>query len=252
MKTTDLMIKHGNWFFRYRSFLPIVLIVLAMVSIWIKRDIYYYENIWFDLCCLIIAISGEVIRILAVGYAADRTSGRNTKQQVADEINQTGIYSILRHPLYLGNFFMWLGIALYTRIGWLVLIFIAIYILYYERIILAEENFLESKFGTAFMEYANKVNAIIPSFKSYLPNKFFFRIKKVIRQENSSLYGVFVVFIVLEIAQDLVSAGKINLELHWKVIGISFTLLFFILLGLKKHTRFLHGDNQRQKVLTTE
>jgi protein-S-isoprenylcysteine O-methyltransferase Ste14 len=147
---------------------------------------------------------------------------------------------------------MWLGIALYTRIGWLVLIFIAIYILYYERIILAEENFLESKFGTAFMEYANKVNAIIPSFKSYLPNKFFFRIKKVIRQENSSLYGVFVVFIVLEIAQDLVSAGKINLELHWKVIGISFTLLFFILLGLKKHTRFLHGDNQRQKVLTTE
>ena len=32
------------------------------------------------------------------------TSGRNTHDQVADSLNTSGIYSIVRHPLYVGNF----------------------------------------------------------------------------------------------------------------------------------------------------
>ncbi|MGC9453013.1 MAG: methyltransferase family protein, partial [Oceanipulchritudo sp.] len=50
------------------------------------------------------------------------TSGRNTKQQVAYSLNTTGFYSVVRNPLYLGNFFMYLGIALFTHHWWLVLV----------------------------------------------------------------------------------------------------------------------------------
>ena len=71
------------------------------------------------------------------------TSGRNTSEgQVADTINQTGMYSMVRHPLYVGNFIMWLGIALFTASIWFVLLFIAVYWLYYERIMYAEEQFM--------------------------------------------------------------------------------------------------------------
>lgn len=252
MKTTEAMIKQGYWLFRYRSHLPIILILFSLSCIWYNRTIYSYESVWFDMGCFLIAICGEIIRIVAVGYSADRTSGRNTKKQVAAEINQTGIYSIVRHPLYIGNFFMWFGISLYTRIWWLVAIFFFIYLLYYERIIVAEEDYLTGKFGDEYITYASNTPCILPNFKSYVPNKYYFRVIKVLRKENASLYGLVVVFILMEIFQDLVQFQKIDLGLHWKIIGISGTILYLLLRLLKKKTRILHNDKQVQKTCKEE
>lgn len=247
MKAVNIMIKHGNWLFKHRSYLPLVLILFVMVSLWSQRQIYSVENIWFDICCVLVSLCGEFIRVMAVGYAADRTSGRNTKEQVAEEINKTGIYSLMRHPLYVGNFFMWFGIALYTRIWWLVLIFILIYWLYYERIIMAEENFLESKFGDDYLQYSEIVPCIFPNFKSYIPNKIHFRLKKVLRQENSSLFGLVLVFLVLEIYQGFINNYTISLELHWQIIGLLGLVLYLTLRVLKKSTRILHNEKLIQK-----
>ncbi len=247
MKAVDIMIKQGYWLFRFRSYLPLLLLGFVLVSLWFQRQIYTTENIWFDLCCLMVALCGELIRTLAVGYSADRTSGRNTKQQVADEINTTGIYSLMRHPLYVGNFFMWLGIALYTRIWWLVLIFILVYWLYYERIIMAEENFLESKFGEDYLPYTNHISCIIPKFSNYVQNKYYFRIKKVLRQENSSLFGLVAVFLLIEFYQDLISRQTLIPEVHWLVIGSVSLVMYLTLRVLKKKTRILHNDVQKQK-----
>ncbi|NLL27934.1 MAG: DUF1295 domain-containing protein [Bacteroidales bacterium] len=40
-------------------------------------------------------------------------SGKNTEKQIADFLNTKGMYSIVRHPLYLGDFLMWLGLFIY-------------------------------------------------------------------------------------------------------------------------------------------
>jgi len=252
MKTSDLMVRQGNWLFRYRSYLPIALVLYALICTWSQRSRYTVENIWLDISCIVVALGGQAIRIMAVGYAADRTSGRNTKAQVANEINQTGIYSLIRHPLYVGNFFMWLGIALFTRIWWLTLIFIAIYCLYYERIIMAEEEYLVGKFGESYSDYSEQVNSVIPGWKSYQPNKYHFRIKKVLRQENSSLYGLMLVFVVLEVAQDFFRWQELRLEKHWIIGGIFFTLLYLTLRFLKKKTNILRNDPIRQKIYQAE
>jgi protein-S-isoprenylcysteine O-methyltransferase Ste14 len=245
MTTVKTMIKQGNWLFKYRSYLPLVILLFVLICLWFTPELYTWENVLFDICCFVVAIGGECIRIMAVGYAADKTSGRNTQQQVADEINQTGIYSMVRHPLYIGNFFMWLGIALFTRNWWLVLVFILIYYIYYERIIMAEENFLEGKFGEAYSQFAEKVPCIIPRFKRYIPNKNHFRLGKVLRQENSSLYGMMVVFIFLEIYQDFISQHQIKMERHWLYIGIIGTLVYLLLRVIKKRSRILHFDDER-------
>jgi protein-S-isoprenylcysteine O-methyltransferase Ste14 len=252
MKAAERMIKQGYWLFRYRSYLPLILVIFVMGCLWFYRQIYATENAWFDLSCLLVALCGELIRVLSVGYAPDRTSGRNTKQQVASEINQTGIYSLMRHPLYVGNFFMWFGIALYTRIWWLALIFILIYWLYYERIIMAEENYLEGKFGDEYSRYAEKTPCVIPNFQNYIPNKYCFRIKKVLRQENSSLFGLIFVFLVLEIYQDLIYMSKPAIELHWLIIGAAGIAIYLILRFLKKKTRILHNDKQKEVTVASE
>ena len=252
MKTADAMIHEGNWLFRHRCYLPLITLLFAFFCIWVQRSLYLTESFWYDLFCLLIAFGGESIRIIAVGYSADRTSGRNTKQQVADEINQTGIYSLVRHPLYIGNFFIWLGVALFCRIWWLVVIFILVYLFYYERIILAEESFLESKFGDGYRLYADKVNALRADFRRYVPNKYHFRVRKVIRQENSTVYAIVLVFLCLEIIQELAVNGRIGLEIYWWAIGILFTVLYLVVRTIKKTTRLLHNEPQREKIAHQE
>ncbi|WP_154855665.1 methyltransferase family protein [Cyclobacterium xiamenense] len=96
--------------------------------------------------------------------APENTSGKNTRVgQVADQLNTLGIYSTVRHPLYLGNFISWFAIALLTANYWFVCVFILIYWLYYERIAMAEKQFLRRKFGSKYLHWADAVPAFIPN-----------------------------------------------------------------------------------------
>lgn len=134
----------GNWLFRRRSLLPlIVLFVGICVHIFtIRTSGVLFATVFpfwhgFECLCLTISLAGLFIRIYTVGHTPAGTSGRNTAEQVADSLNTTGIYSVVRHPLYLGNFLMWLGIALLTCNAGFILAFILAYWLYYERIMYA-------------------------------------------------------------------------------------------------------------------
>ncbi len=113
-----------------------------------------------------VSLFGEAIRIYTVGFAPENTSGRNTEAgQIADELNMTGIYSLVRHPLYVGNFFMWLGPVLFLRSVVFAVFFVLVYWLYYERIMFAEEQFLRRKFGETYDKWSEKVSAFIPGFE---------------------------------------------------------------------------------------
>ena len=148
--------KQGLWLFTYRSILPLIILVIGTI-LYLRTEIYPetfvleetpYE-IYYETICLLVSLFGLVIRIYTVGHSAKNTSGRNTEQQVADSINTTGIYSAVRHPLYLGNFFMWLGPAMLTGNFWFIIAFGLFYWVYYERIMFAEEQFLRKKFGNS-------------------------------------------------------------------------------------------------------
>ncbi|WP_289061246.1 methyltransferase [uncultured Alistipes sp.] len=62
---------------------------------------------------LLVSLVGLAVRVRTAGHTPDRTSDRRTAEgQVADEPNTTGIYSVMRNPLYVGDLFKWPGIAL--------------------------------------------------------------------------------------------------------------------------------------------
>ena len=108
----------GNWLFRWRSYLPLIVIGIFLLSL---RGYQYLghseklDHLW-EIFCLLISFFGLGIRVLTVGHTPKGTSGRNTKEQVADTLNTTGMYSIVRNPLYFGNFFMGLGAALFAHL----------------------------------------------------------------------------------------------------------------------------------------
>src|SRR5689334_21586787 len=81
----------------------------------------------------------------------------------------TGMYSLVRHPLYLGNYFLWLGVVLVSRVWWAPVLAILVFWLCYERIMFAEEAYLRQQFGDAFGEWAQRTPAVLPAFTHWRP-----------------------------------------------------------------------------------
>ena len=154
--------KQGNFLFKYRGQFPLVLFILAIPFIYFTDSICLHEENNFTLAAIILSSIGFIIRAYTIGTTPRGTSGRNTKEQVAEVLNSTGIYSVVRHPLYLGNYFMWIGIVFFTFNWYFVIIVSLLYYLYYERIMFAEERFLERKFGQDYLDWASNLPAFVP------------------------------------------------------------------------------------------
>jgi len=236
--------KQGNWLFRYRSILPIVILLIGTV-INLQTE-FHPENfilkqtpyeVYYEISCLLVSLLGLGIRVYTVGHTLDWTSGRNTAEgQVAIALNTTGIYSTVRHPLYLGNFFMWLGPALLNGQIWFIASFCLFYWIYYERIMFAEEQFLRGKFKEEYTNWAQNVPAFIPSFKNFVKPKIGFSWMKVIRNEKNGLLSVFLIFSAFDIAGAIIQ--KNDEYNYFFLAGSIISLLFFVVIQyLRKRTK---------------
>jgi protein-S-isoprenylcysteine O-methyltransferase Ste14 len=196
------------------------------------------HGMYYEMFCLFLSLIGLGIRVYTVGYTPMNTSGRNTKGQVADKLNTTGIYSIVRHPLYLGNFFMWIGPAMLTGNLWFVAAFIFFYWIYYERIMFAEEQFLRKKFGNTYTEWAEAVPAFIPNLKDFVPAHLPFSLKKVLKKEKNGLAAIFLIFFAFDMSGELIK-NESNYN-YFLIISCILTLLMYVVLKfLKKKTNIL-------------
>lgn len=184
--------KSGNILFRHRGPIPAILFLLAI-------PVVYFTNIEginpliiniITIIAILISMSGFLIRAYSIGTTPSGTSGRNTKEQVAEALNKKGIYSIVRHPLYLGNYLIWIGIVIFTfNIYYIIIVSLAFW-LYYERIMFAEERFLERKFGEEYLKWSLKVPAFVPAFKNFRKSEIPFSIKTVLRREYSGFLAI--------------------------------------------------------------
>ncbi len=185
--------RQGQWLFRWRSYLPLIIFPILIFAI--SNNPENLEHIVgdtledvYEVFAILISFLGLGIRCFTVGYAPRGTSGRDTKKQKAKVLNTTGMYSITRNPLYLGNFCIILGIAMFTQCFWAVCIVILSFWLYYERIIFAKEQFLRAKFGKEFEEWANKTPAFLPKLSNYKHPDVPFSLRKVLKREYSGFF----------------------------------------------------------------
>jgi protein-S-isoprenylcysteine O-methyltransferase Ste14 len=238
--------RDGNWLFRWRSYLPLLMIALFILAFReIKHTDYSYsiDQSW-ELLCLAVALFGLGIRVLTVGYVPGGTSGRNTVRQKAETLNMRGMYSIVRHPLYLGNFLMWLGVSMFARLWWFSLIFTMIFWLYYERIMFAEEMFLKSRFGDTFLQWAETTPCFIPNPKRWKSPNLSFSLKTVLKREFSTLFSIVAIFTFLEIIEDLSIRGKLVFDSMWAIIFVPSLTLYLTFLILKKKTKILDVEGR--------
>ncbi|NOQ24953.1 MAG: DUF1295 domain-containing protein [Bacteroidales bacterium] len=233
--------KRGNWFFKYRSFLPVILYPLAtlVLIIELKQDIQLPELTW-SIICLAVSLLGLIVRILVIGFTPKGTSGRNTSKQVANSVNTKGIYSIVRHPLYLGNFLMWFGIILYVNNIWFDITTILLFWLYYERIMFAEEQFLKGKFGDQYLKWSMTAPPFFPKLKGYQSADLEFSFKNVLKREYNGLFAVGISFAYLNVLKNYLTDKEFMITDFWLYTLIVTFIIFIVLRTLKKTTRILH------------
>jgi len=240
--------KSGNFLFKYRGQIPIILFLLSIPVIY-YTDYSFLETDescywWLLAISLLFSFMGQVVRAIAIGTSNKNTSGRNTKEQVAEALNTKGIYSTVRHPLYLGNYLMWIGIVMYSFNVWFVVSVSLLFWVYYERIMFAEERFLERKFGEDYLNWSLKVPAFIPSFENYEKSPIPFSWKTILRREYSGISATIIGFAFVDIIRDAVIFGAfIYRDYYGIVIGTALFISLF-LRTLKHHTKILFEEDR--------
>jgi protein-S-isoprenylcysteine O-methyltransferase Ste14 len=243
--------QQGDFLFRYRSYLPLGLLIIGL-SIKIYQERFIGEaNVTMisetlESTSMAFGLLGLFIRMFTVGYTPKNTSGRNTKQgQVADVLNTKGIYSLIRNPLYLGNFLMWLAIAMLTGNIWFVLLFTISFWMYYERIIYAEESFLINKFGDSYLKWTLKTPVFIPTHLNYVKPNILFSWKKVMKKEKNGLFALFLLFFIFQTVGEFAKTYILRVEENWVTIGAIVTgIIYFILKYLKRYTSILNETDR--------
>lgn len=226
----------GNLLFKWRSFLPLLtigLFLIAMRHFSYPRGEHHLDLLWESIS-FAVSLFGLAIRVFTVGYVPKGTSGRTTREPRASTLNTTGMYSIVRHPLYLGNFFIWLGVSMLPRILFFAAVVIFLFFLYYGLIILAEEKVLNEKFGETFVEWVRRTPPLFPRFGSWRKATLPFSFKTVLKREYSTLFAIITAFTCLEIGGDLFYSGKLQFDPVWVSIFLTGLCSYLILRTLKK------------------
>jgi protein-S-isoprenylcysteine O-methyltransferase Ste14 len=235
----------GNWLFKRRSWLPVFMVAAGIFMMYIGNRQVIIFDMRDEIIFLAVSLIGQIIRIFTVGFTPKNTSGRNTVNgQIADELNTTGIYSLIRHPLYLGNFFMWLGPVLFLRSIGFTIVFILLYWIYYERIMFAEEQFLRRKFGAIYDKWSETVSSIIPYSFRYIPSTLSFSVRNILKREYNSFVNIFLIFLLLDLFRNLFLTEKIFVTQMWLYLSTGAVVIWLTVRTIHKSTKWLEVDGR--------
>lgn len=161
----EMMIRVGNFFFRYRNFLFMFLYALLFLPGWqlfTEKQFgpHYY---WIPIITgLLVTVTGQAIRGATIGLAYIIRGGKD-KKVYAEELVTSGIFNHCRNPLYVGNILMLAGVGILSNSAFFICVMIPLFLFIYQAIVLAEEDFLRRKFGEVFDAYCARVNRWIPN-----------------------------------------------------------------------------------------
>ena len=104
-------------------------------------------------------VGGEWIRLAGVAAAGTVTRRRSRNVQ---RLVTYGVFAWVRNPLYVGNFFIWMGFVVISGVLWFLPLAIAIFAIEYTLIVQYEEGVLESIFGQEYLSYKRSTPRWLP------------------------------------------------------------------------------------------
>jgi protein-S-isoprenylcysteine O-methyltransferase Ste14 len=142
----------GAVLFRNRSWLPVPFLLVALL-------VPANATRWNWLAGGVLIVVGEWIRMSGVAAAGTVTRRRSRNVQ---RLVTYGIFRWVRNPLYVGNFFIWMGFVVISGVLWFLPIAIVIFAVEYTLIVRYEEGVLESIFGPEYLAYKQTTPRWVP------------------------------------------------------------------------------------------
>jgi len=140
-----------------------LILLIIFLIIWIADSfVFKYSTFLTQYISNYIRVPIALIILIISGLLA--RAGLNTvfgKTREEPQVITTGIFSIVRHPIYLGSILLYLGFILFSLSLLSVLVWILIIVFYY-MISRYEEKLLTQRFGAVYKEYKKKVPMLFP------------------------------------------------------------------------------------------
>ncbi len=154
----------GALLFRFRSVTPLPVIAAVFVLSW-RSHIEpgpggATVDHWFNALGPVLCAVGSLIRFITVACAPRGST--QTRTITANVLHTTGPYAVVRHPLYLGNAFIVLGLLLVLNAPWGWGLGVPFFVVASSLIIRAEELTLSQAFGERWASWAREVPAVLP------------------------------------------------------------------------------------------
>ena len=148
----------------------------------------------------ILVILGELIRLWALGFV----------EKKGKKLAMSGPYAFVRNPLYVGNFFLGLGVAVIVW-NWVILVFfLAGFLGIYTGTIRGEEKHLQEMFGKPYEDYCRNVPSFLPRLTPYAaPEKDAFLWSRIIKHhEYITVAGIALMLMLIHLYDQLFVAKE--------------------------------------------
>lgn len=246
MRLDDQIINQSAGLFRWRNLLPLALLPALLFAM---KDGEYVQirfgetidTVWESLS-MAIAFMGLALRAYTLGYVPSGSLGHIDREQSADWPNFTGMYSVVRHPIQLANFVMSFGVMMFVESMSMLLVGTLAYWLYYERTMLAEEEFLARTFGAKYAEWATATPFLIPKPALWKPPELSFSLRAVLAREHGTAYVLVVIFTAIDLLHAFLQAEPTLIDQEWLAFLSIGTVLYAVLRILTKCTTILQVD----------
>jgi protein-S-isoprenylcysteine O-methyltransferase Ste14 len=152
-----LPVRAGAWAFVNRSWLPVPL-ALAVVLTTVGR----VDGSWPVVLGTLLIGGGVLLRAAGVHHIGSISRTRTTR--LGPALITSGPFRFVRNPLYVGNWCIWTGLVLVSRVVWMLPVAWTMFALQYGTIVMWEETRLRATFGQAYERYRQTVPRWIPSW----------------------------------------------------------------------------------------
>lgn len=212
------------------TLLLVVSIIITGIFFFTKT-LYPTSRIWdnfFNVAGIILILKGNLIRMMARGH-------KKKMSQQGQALVMSGLYSVIRNPMYFGSFLVGCGFVLLLCPFWILPLFILVFHIRFNRQMVKEERLLKRVFGRIYEEYCQNAPRFFPAVQNIfrLESKRFLDFREIFStKEKWSFLSWLICAYLLEIIQERVVFGFIH-PLNVASIFLAAIILYAILLGFK-------------------
>ena len=224
-----LLLTVGNFFFRYRN--AVFPLMFALAFLLLRPRVIVSPSIDGLLVSLgvVMALMGQGIRMLTIGFDYIERGGKN-RQIYASFLAKKGLYALTRNPMYLGNVLIAIGMTMVAGSPAMYLTVLPCFLGIYLTMVLAEEAYLQSRFGSVYEAYCAQVPRWWPRLRA-APDAFegmTYHWRRALRKDLSTLVALLTGVILLPVWRTYFLSGFAAAKATcWRAMIWEFAVLIF-------------------------